>query len=62
MCAKRKSFEQRGRLKGKKKETIYIQIAKGKRFGRKKKLSTHCKGQIGWNRNNLPFTLVIPKK
>jgi hypothetical protein len=61
MCAKRESFEQRRRLKGKKK-TISIQIAKGKRFGRKKKLSTHCKGQIGWNRNNLPFTSVIPKK
>jgi hypothetical protein len=29
---------------------------------RQKKLSTHCKGQIGWNRNNLPFTLVIPKE
>jgi hypothetical protein len=37
MCAKRESFEQRGRLKGKNK-TISIQIVEGKRFGREKKI------------------------
>jgi hypothetical protein len=37
MCAKRESFEQRGRLNKKKEESISIQIAKGKRFGRRRK-------------------------